>query len=813
MAWYALDPVVVGVVTLTARSAVRRVDMAENDDDLPRLPTLPEPMQLPFEPPKVAPAEMVLKSDWVPFTEPELLNVVWARRWFIFARLLLCGWVATLVIAAIAARSNAVDGLDRGGTVRAIGWIGLALVGMTSVLGWRWSDRHTRNIHRLEARLPTRFWCVRAWVAPLLWGALLAVTVLQLRPGELLDVRPPIVVPIFAAALWRPYALVRRMLASLIRVRSDALIGTAFVLDLAAFGLLWWQLWTWPDLLTSVNLGNADVFIGVSAAAGIAMVANLLVWASLTGAVGRAQGHRLTAIRTRHDHRQLRLRGIDPMDRQVRWALLRIRQQAHEESQASESVGRPATTTTTTMAASPTPETVERAARERVGSMEGVEEPTSDASEPEAPSDDGAKPPITLVPSADDDAKPPITLVRHPADGAKPPITLVPSADDDAKPPITLVRRPADDEPILPADEPSLPTSDGPADGDRLTERLRELASRASAASDAQNSAGPVQISRAEQLREQLRQVPDNVILHPRAAERFGLLGARFEGDADIGVSGESLLQRLGEFGITPGPVANEPVGGWHHDEPNSALAGWSPPKLYGLEVVRYILILAIVAVVTTSVWITYRSVTVGNELVDGIIGADDVRQLDLARRATVVTLGIATAMVSLWAAVLITYARRAGGTRTGARRLYALFGLAIALNVLAYLLDGSTRGTVSLLFLLGSLATAVVAALLLAPAQRWLDPRMMAPIVWTFGLVLLVITSWLGGLQTPFEPDAALDTLTFIAAFQTIFAGVIAVVVTLSTSDLVDEMQLALARVDSVDLDEDSETPEDEAR
>ena len=463
------------------------------------------------------------------------------------------------------------------------------------------------------------------------------------------------------------------------------------------------------------------------------------------------------------------------MDRQVRWALLRIRQTAQEGSQSPTTVVQPATT----QEARHTPEPVERDARAPVGE---TERPAADAAEPET--------------AAEGDAKPLIALVPDPADRAKPLIALV--------------NEPADDAPIEPTDVPSLPTSDEPVDGDRLTGRLRELATRAASAADA--SDGPVPISRAERLREQLRQLPDNVVPHPRAAERFGLLGSRFEDDADIGVSGESLLQRLSEFGITPGPVAAEPAGGfWHSEEPTNALSGWSPPKLYGLELVRYMLILAIVAVVTTSVWITYRSVAVGNELVDGIIGADDVRQLDLARRATVVTLGIATAMVSLWASVLTTYARRAGVTRMTPWRLHTLFALAIALNVLAYVLDGSTRGTVSLLFLLGSLATAVVAALLLAPAQRTLDPRMMAPVIWTAGLVLLVMTSWIGGLQSPIEPTAALDTLTFVSAFQTIFAGVIAVVVTLSTSDLVDEMQLALARVDSVDANPDSETPDDD--
>ena len=259
------------------------------DEQLPRLPPRLEPIQLEFEEPKVDPAEVVLKTPWAAFPEPELLGSHRIRPAVLVARCAVFVWAVGVVIAAIAARSNATGSSDRGTTVTLVGWLGVIVLIVLSVLGWRWSDRKTRNIHLLEARLPTRFWCIRAWLAPLLWFALMSVTVLQLEPTELLDVRPPIVVPIFAAALWRPYALVRRILASLIRIRSDALVGTAYVLDLAAFGLLWWQLWTLPDLIAAPNVGTLDVFIGVSAAAAVALGANIVIWVTLLRTVERAE--------------------------------------------------------------------------------------------------------------------------------------------------------------------------------------------------------------------------------------------------------------------------------------------------------------------------------------------------------------------------------------------------------------------------------------------------------------------------------------------------------------------------------------------
>ena len=87
------------------RHTARRVDMAD-DDGLPRLPCVSQPMELPFEPQKVAAAEVVLNSEWSEFPEPTLLGTSWSRRGVTFARLLVFIWAVDLVATAMATRAN-----------------------------------------------------------------------------------------------------------------------------------------------------------------------------------------------------------------------------------------------------------------------------------------------------------------------------------------------------------------------------------------------------------------------------------------------------------------------------------------------------------------------------------------------------------------------------------------------------------------------------------------------------------------------------------------------------------------------------------
>ena len=146
----------------------------------------------------------------------------------------------------------------------------------------------------------------------------------------------------------------------------------------------------------------------------------------------------------------------------------------------------------------------------------------------------------------------------------------------------------------------------------------------------------------------------------------------------------------------------------------------------------------------------------------------------------------------------LVVRACRVGVPRTHAFRAFALFVVALTLSVLAFVLDGSTRGTPSLMFLIGSVVAAVAASMTLAPVQRWFDLPPLMSAGWSVGLAVLVGASWIGGLQHAVSGDDAIDTLTFFAALLTIVAAVLAVIVTLSTSDIVDEIKLASARTDA---------------
>ena len=310
---------------------------AMDDGDLPRLPgarvEIDWTEQFEFEFGDTTGADQVGGAGWVPYDEPELLSLRTARRVVVITRAVLVAWVGTLVVAVIVARENALDGFDDGSVVTTVGMVGLVVAMCLSVGGWFWADRATQNLHRLSARLPSRTRCISAWMMPLGWAGLLAGTLLQLGPTEVVDIRPAILVTIFAAAMWRPYSLVRRIIRSSIPVDSDVLVASGYVLDLAVVLLLWWQLWTWPADLTRDNVGAAEVLLGLGTAALIAAGCSIVVWLLVLRDVDRALAHRTIAVRTRHDHKQLRLRGIDPMNPKVRLALLKLHREDAEQAQ------------------------------------------------------------------------------------------------------------------------------------------------------------------------------------------------------------------------------------------------------------------------------------------------------------------------------------------------------------------------------------------------------------------------------------------------------------------------------------------------
>ena len=212
----------------------------------------------------------------------------------------------------------------------------------------------------------------------------------------------------------------------------------------------------------------------------------------------------------------------------------------------------------------------------------------------------------------------------------------------------------------------------------------------------------------------------------------------------------------------------------------------------------RYLLLIGIVVVAATSAWIVTRAVSVGGELVNGQIAPADLDRINVARRAFVTALGVTLALVTLWCAVLVSHARRAGASDVREWLTYLLLAAAGALNVVSFVIDGDTRGTTSLLCVMACLVAALTAVAFVAPIARWFDRRIVALVTWTAGLAFVTVISWLGGLQRVIEPTDALEAISFVAALQAIATAVVVVIAALSTSDLEDAIRLSPALAES---------------
>jgi hypothetical protein len=835
--------------------------------------------------------------DWPDFEEPVLLSLRGARVAVMLSRVAAFGWSIAAVVFALQARSETGPSVGIHGLLR----VGLVVALASACTGWIWSDRATRNLHRLGGRLPNRTRCLSAWSLPVACAVLLWFTVLRMEPTDVVDVRPAIVGTLMAITIWRPYSLIRRILATLTRVRSDAAIGAGYVLDLSAFGLLWWQLSDWPSSGQPFSAGQADVLLGASAAAAVGFGLNIVTWAFIVHDVDVAEDDRVLALRTRHDHRNLRLRGINPMDPDVRWALLRIRQEEEYERRAAA----PPTHQTVASVAHPAaaPPVVEQhpdtpwinpSPSDTDAPVIRVAQPEDSSGVPVAESQTGLSEPIedeTLVvdpvllergmadalaeePPADEPVVTPPEVIQGPTTESEPvdaPVTLVAelldseageqiiadlvgeiaSTEVSAKLIADLADEVAAEEvPEIAAQPPAAVAEEGEraATGADIATDQEDKEERKEEGDDAPSREDALAADPTAELAARLRarlgsererrtaarsyptiQPTDREDSVSRLARRLDSAGAATPhaklgspseriaaataaglGDEDLvsrrdrfaqrlndpaggGPSERTLLQRLEEYGITPSSTSSEPVAAIA-DEFRQEEDRWIPPRLYELEAVRYLLLIGLVVVAVTSGWIVMRAVTAGSELVGGDIAPGDLDRINVARRAFVTALGVTLTLVVLWCAVFLSHARRAGAPDAREWRGYALLVVVVALNIAAFVVDGEERGDVSLACLLGSLASACVGVACVAPIVRWFDRRTLALMVWTAGLVVVTIMSWLGGLQHPIEPNQALEALTFVAAVQAIGAAICVVIAALSTSDIEDAIRLSPA-------------------
>ncbi len=835
----------------------------------------------------------LLSADLPEFEPPNLLKVRGLGYAWIALRVITTVWAIALGIAAVLVRNDAEAGFSDGAIVAKVGFAGALIAYALTVVGGFWSVRLTMNVHRLEGRYPTRNRAVRAWLYPGLWAGLMALTLVRAEPNADFDIRPLIIVTGFMITMWRPYALVRRIFLSLTRTSVDALIGVMYVLDVAGFGLIWWRVANWPEVLTPTNAGTADVMIGVGFATAVAFAAAGLVVILLVRAAETGQAHRMVVLRTRHDHRIARTLGLDPLDEAVRWALVEVRRQQEARAVAAAAAqagyddrsveaieqlgsgsvavvvggGRVDTIDTDTHEVDTADvertdvETADaRADTAQVDTLvdeaavveTAVEEPVAD--QPVAP--DTRKVPanaavvevVDVVDEAIDSAPeivdPEIVEPEPDTEATEPEAELDPFADvvgvenrlaarmaaaeaavaEAAKASGDRASRlaarlshpdtdatphphapPIDDVPATPAVEPeeTLPVEtptvestpdpavakhedDKPREGtlaERLSARLNDPSVVMSSAERklALDLTPAAPDNRVDQLSSRLTEfdpVRDAVPVDPEAADSLKALVDRYKQENPDAVPPDRDTSRFSPDGFDLAFDEGERL---------------TPPRVYPLEAARYIMLLAFGLATLGFGWIVLRSVDTEASLELGKLSLVDVDRIDSARRAALTALSASLPLVALWAFVLSVYSRRAGVANVRPRLCAGLFVVSAAITLTSQIIDGAERGTLSLISFFLSVTVAAVALYLIMPIAAWFERSTVTAVLWATAMPLLVVLTWISGMQRPIVSEDSLEKLAFFGVIEGLGAGLITVLAAITMVDLEDGLRSSI--------------------
>lgn len=746
--------------------------------------------------PSHRPDDAFRRVHWIEYVEPQLLSLRPSRRALVAARISLAIWAGALVAAASLVRFDLDPDPVSTTPVSVTALVGVLPVAGTAAAGWWWSDRATQNIHRLEGRSPSRLRCASGWAIPVAWFIILSFTVLRLGPTEVVDVRPAIVAVIFAAALWRPYSLVRRILKSLIRVDSDLAVASGYLLDLTLFGLLWAQLWRFPDVLEQADAGAADTLIGLGAVAAIAATGNIAVWSLLIRDVDRGVRHRGVAMRTRHDHRQLRLAGIDPLDPKVLLAMHTIREEAH----------RAEATRATPEGADPAAADDERAT-DRAEARSGESLLTADSTAAAAFDAQGGDDAQADQDAAMEDAQ--VVASSSAADlhsddvvdaDEKPSSEESSSTDrpDQAAgrvdPVGNITRRVDRSRPAARLDPMESPAF-GP---DRSTPR--DVAARQdtgpASASDARTfgdrravqreGPGGAPTDRIERLSRRFGSGsgPDDPTT---TRDRIERLSRRLDVEGAPAAS-RSVLDRLERLGIEAGgPAIPDQGAGWQAD--GSAEAALVRDRIYSLELTRYVLLLATFASAGAAVWFVVRSFDV-RELADGAIAAPELDGLETARIRLVSALAVVLVCVPVWCSVAARWANRVGIRVSGSVRCALLFAVSALLVGVGFVVGPASNAMTFAVF--GALGAALWSFPVMIEVARESGYGTTTPALLPAALGASVLVAWSGGLLQPLTATDSAAAMSFVGGLVALLAALAAAVAVVSTGDVVEWVKLS---------------------
>lgn len=162
-----------------------------------------------------------------------------------------------------------------------------------------WSVTLADNARRLKARSTSPRRMGWSWMPVLAWAVLSSLTFLRVEADADFDPLPGLAGIVFAALLAIPYALLQGVFRGLSR-RPPLLWINVFPLDLAAFGLVWWRLTSWPDPVTTGDADHVRTTAYVALAAAGVLAINAIVFVLLAQRASASVFERLGRLETRH---------------------------------------------------------------------------------------------------------------------------------------------------------------------------------------------------------------------------------------------------------------------------------------------------------------------------------------------------------------------------------------------------------------------------------------------------------------------------------------------------------------------------------
>ncbi len=230
------------------------------------------------------------------FVPPVLLSVAAPKAALLIGRGLMS--VAMLLVGLAAWRGSTASGVGSGDVFWSVAgsagvFVAVALAGLVF-----WSMTLAANARRLSARGATPRSIGWSWLLVVAWVAVSSLTYLRVDGGSDFDPFPGLAGIGFALCLGVAYSRLHSVFRGLTRM-PPKLVLLAYPLDLAAFGLVWWRLTSWPDPVARGDADHVRLTAYIAFGAAVALAINALVFVSLARQGGTAMIERTGRLRAR----------------------------------------------------------------------------------------------------------------------------------------------------------------------------------------------------------------------------------------------------------------------------------------------------------------------------------------------------------------------------------------------------------------------------------------------------------------------------------------------------------------------------------